>query len=90
VGKQSAVDVFRLLRYWAEEPPAHVILALRYLGERKSNKPKTEAEAMGQLQGAASLMGQAAAPMPQHLREMAGWAEEMQVRLRKGEISARK
>jgi hypothetical protein len=31
--------VFCLFRYWAENPPTHVLLALRYLGEGKKGNP---------------------------------------------------
>lgn len=30
------MNIIGLLKYWREEPPAHVILALRYLGPSKS------------------------------------------------------
>ena len=35
LNEQSACDVIDLLEYWAEEPPAHRLLAMRYLGPSK-------------------------------------------------------
>jgi hypothetical protein len=79
IDDEPAINIFRLLDYWGEEPPTHVILALRYLGQRK---PKTEQEAMDQLAGAQEMLGQGAvAPLPAHLREMAQWADEQRLKL---------
>ncbi|MBS1803511.1 MAG: hypothetical protein JST28_09090 [Acidobacteria bacterium] len=82
IDDEPAVNIFRLLEYWGEEPPTHVILALRYLGQRK---PKTEREAMEQLAGAQEMLGQgAAAPLPPHLRELAQWADGELDKLKRG------
>jgi hypothetical protein len=70
------------MEYWAEEPPTHVILALRYLGERKTNKPKSEHEALDQLRQFAQLTEQPASPLPSHLRELAEWGEAQQAKLK--------
>jgi hypothetical protein len=87
INESSFCDIADLLVYWAEEPPTHVILALRYLGQRK--KPTSENQALEQLAQAAGLMQDAGVmagapqPMPPHLREMAEWAEQQQAKLNK-------
>jgi hypothetical protein len=82
LNETSFSDVAELLAYWAEEPPAHVILALRYLGERKAKQPKSEQEAFDQLHQFAQLAEQPALPLPSHLREMAEWGDQQQALLR--------
>jgi hypothetical protein len=62
-----------------KEPPTHVILALRYLGQHK--KPTTEDEAAGQMHQLAGMVEQNLTPMPAHLRELAQWAEEEAAKL---------
>ena len=81
--ESSSCDIFSLLKYWADEPPTHVILALRYFGERKSLAPKTENEARAQLHGLRQMMGTGAQPLPPQLRAMADWAEEQSAKLNK-------
>lgn len=84
IDEEPSINIFRLLEYWIEEPPAHVILALRYLGERKTKQPKSEQEAFDQLRQFAQLADQPASPLPAHLREMAEWGDAQQAKL-KGE-----
>lgn len=84
LNETSFCDIAELLAYWTEEPPTHVILALRYLGQRKSKKPESEQEAFNQLQQFAQLAEQPALPLPSHLREMAEWGEQQQALLMKG------
>ncbi|MHB8303358.1 MAG: hypothetical protein ACYDC6_11055 [Acidobacteriaceae bacterium] len=59
-----------------------MLLALRYLGERKK-KPVHSDEKFAQdgleLQ---RMMGTATKPMPPHIRAMAEWAEAQQAKLR--------
>lgn len=81
IDNASACDIFALLDYWAEEPPAHVLLALRYFGERKRKAPRTEDEARSQLHGLQQMMGRGAQPLPPQVRAMAEWAEEQQAKL---------
>jgi hypothetical protein len=89
IDDEPAINIFRLLEYWGKEPPTHVILALRYLGQHK--KPTTEDEAAGQMHQLAGMVEQNLTPMPQHLREMAQWAEEEAAKLnRRGKKNGRK
>ena len=81
IDDEPVINIFELLRYWADEPPAHVILALRYLGERK-RKPASARQAREQLGEAASLMGARVAPVSEKTRELVAYAEEMQAKLR--------
>jgi hypothetical protein len=73
IDEEPAINIFKLLEYWAEEPPTHVILALRYLGQKK--KPSSPEAAIDQLQGAMEFMGAPAGPVPEHIRAMADWVE---------------
>lgn len=83
IDEEPVINIFNLLEYWIEEPPAHVTLALRYLGERKK-KPVTEKQAQDQLFAVQQLgPGFESKPMPQHLRDMANWAEEQKAKLKK-------
>ena len=72
-------DVVELLEYWGDEPPAHVTLALRYLGQSKRSKAQpTQAEARSQMAEMAVLPGLASgAPLPPRLREMVQKAEAL-------------
>jgi len=86
IDEEPAVGIFALLRYWAEEPPAHVTLALRYLGERK-RKPASARAAREQLGEAANLMGARIAPVSEKTRELVAHVEEMQAKLRAAQKS---
>jgi hypothetical protein len=79
LNEQSACDVVSLLEYWAEEPPAHVTLALRYLGQGKrgSAKPIDEAQARQDMGQMGQILGQQPAPLPDHLKSMVRIAEQM-------------
>ncbi|HVJ09264.1 MAG TPA: hypothetical protein VM554_12860 [Acidisarcina sp.] len=82
IDEEPVVNIFELLDYWIEEPPTHVILALRYLGERK-RQPVSEDQARDQLLAVQQMgPGFAQQSMPPELREMAQWADEQQDRLR--------
>jgi len=72
-----------LLAYWAEEPPAHVTLALRYLGPRKRGKVIDEDQARQELAQIGQIVGKQARTLPAHLREMVRGAELLK-RQRKG------
>lgn len=61
-----------LFEYWNEWPPQHILLAARYLDRKR--KP-TAAEFQQSFSEAASMMDSAPAPLPQHLRDLAMWAE---------------
>ena len=82
IDEEPVAYILDLLRYWAEEPPTHVLLALRYLGERKKPKAKSEEQMREQMRGLGPMMG-SARPMPAHLREMAEWAAEQEAKLKK-------
>lgn len=70
-----------LLEYWADEPPAHVILAMRYLGDGKRNaKGVTEEEARSDLGQMAGMLGQQPQKLPNHLKSMIQQAEEVKAR----------
>jgi hypothetical protein len=88
IDDEPAINIFKLLEYWGVEPPTHVILALRYLGQHK--KPTSEHEAVGQMHQLAGMVDQNLTPMPQHLREMAQWAEEESAKLNRGKKNGRK
>ncbi len=84
IDDEPVVNIFNLLEYWINEPPAHVILALRYLGERKK-KTKQVAQSeqefrlnMGELCG---MLGRQAQPVSQKTRELVAYAEEMKARM---------
>ncbi len=65
-----------LLDYYAEYPPANVVLSLVHLkrGKRPMRRPMTESAAQGQMRDLSGMLGQSAKRMPDHLREMANWA----------------
>ena len=82
LNESSAGDVVSLLEYWGDEPPAHVTLALRYLGQRKrGRKLVTEQQARQQNAEIAAMPGiTAAVPLPAHLKEMMRGVEEMKAK----------
>lgn len=73
-----------LLRYWADEPPAHVILALRYLGpSARAKRAVTEEQAEQDMNALGGFMGQQARELPASLKQLVATAEELK-RSRKG------
>jgi hypothetical protein len=83
IDDEPAINIFGLLEYWGEEPPTHVILALRYLGQRKA-PAKSDAETENDLAELAVMPGMAAEPVSDKTRELAAYAEEVLTKLRKG------
>lgn len=83
IDDEPAINIFELMRYWAEEPPTHVILALRYLGQKQKRAPISESEARQQLHELGGVMETGAMPLPQALRDAAQWAEAQRERLNK-------
>jgi len=75
------INIAQLLTYWGEEPPTHVILALKYLGERKSKGPKNEGVARDQIREAAGMLGQNVQPVSQRTRDLVAYAEEVKARM---------
>lgn len=70
--------MLELLAYWAEEPPTHVILALRYLGAGKRAKQVSEAQARKDLGEMQTLPGMGmAASLPANVKEMIRQAEQL-------------
>ncbi len=83
IDDEPAINIFELLRYWAEEPPTHVILALRYLGQKRNRASISEHEARQQLHELGGVMETGTTPLPPALREMAQWADAQCERLNK-------
>jgi hypothetical protein len=76
LNQSSFSDVADLLAYWAEEPPTHVILALRYLGAGKRSKQTSEAQTRKELGEMQSLPGMGpAGSASDHVKEMIRSAE---------------
>ena len=73
----SFCDIQELLSYWAEEPPTHVILALRYLGPSKRAKHIDEAQARKDMGEMSRVMGAPPQPLPHNLKEMIRSAEQI-------------
>ena len=86
IDDEPAINIFNLLEYWLDEPPTHVILALRYLGERKrQNKQPVQSEQefqrnMGELCG---MLGRQAQPVSQQTRDLVAYAEEMKAKMQR-------
>ena len=66
----SFCDVKELLDYWEEEPPPHVLLALRYLGQGQRRGGQSEDDLRKDLGEVAHMMGTAPQPLPAHLKAM--------------------
>jgi hypothetical protein len=66
-----------LLSYWVEEPPAHVTLALRYLGPSKKSKQIDESQARADMGEMGLILGMPAQPLPANLKEMIRAAEQI-------------
>jgi hypothetical protein len=78
IDEEPAINIFDLLEYWREEPPTHVILAMRYLGPSKRRKPRvSEEDARKDMGEMARLLGQQARPMPANLKDLVRQAEQM-------------
>lgn len=75
-------DVVDLLEYWRDEPPAHMILAARYLERKPGKRRVTEQEMERQMMELQTVMHAPASPLPEGLREMANWASEQEARLK--------
>ena len=77
---QPIADVLELVAQMNDEPPAHRILAWRYL------KPKvvklTEQQIEQQHTELVGELGQNARKMPDHMKEMLRWAEEQTARMK--------
>jgi hypothetical protein len=73
----SFCDIADLLKYWQEEPPAHVLLALRYLGANKRGKQVNPETARQQLSDLSQFLGQPARPLPAQLKGLIRDAERM-------------
>lgn len=71
----SWCDVKDLLEYWDKEPPAHVLLAMKWLGSDKREQ-KTEEEMRNEMAQLGEFMGPAQ-PMPEYLKELIRKAEQM-------------
>ena len=73
------MNIFALLDYWREEPPTHVILAMRYLGPSKGKKKPqvTEEDARRDMGEMARMLGQTARPLPADLKQMIRQAEQI-------------
>jgi hypothetical protein len=86
IDDEPVVNIFHLLEYWLDEPPAHMILALRYLGERKKqSKQPAQSEQefqqnMGELCG---MLGRQAQPVSQKTRDLVAYAEEMKAKMQR-------
>jgi hypothetical protein len=87
IDDEPVVNIFRLLKYWQEEPPAHVMLALRYLGARKKpgrdsgNPAVTEKQAQAQMHETAAMMG-GVGSAPEGFAEMVEWAAAMEAKVK--------
>lgn len=69
--------MLELLEYWQQEPPAHVLLALRYLGGAKRNSGPTEEQAKQDMGQMTALLGKSPQKLPDHLRRMVEEAEQL-------------
>ena len=84
IDDEPAINIFNLLEYWLDEPPAHVILALRYLGERKkrSRQPaQSEQEFQRNMGELCGMLGRQAQPVSQQTRDLVAYAEEMKAKM---------
>lgn len=83
IDDEPVVNIFQLLEYWKEEPPAHVTLALKYLGPRKKQAEPSEsaADQFGQL---SMTLGMPVQPVSQRTRDLVAYAEEQLKQFREG------
>jgi hypothetical protein len=82
IDDEPVVNIFQLLEYWKEEPPAHVTLALKYLGPHKKQQPvqnESTSDEFGQL---SMTMGMPVQPVSQRTRDLVAYAEEQLARFR--------
>jgi hypothetical protein len=78
IDDEPAVNIFGLLDYWKEEPPTHVILAMRYLGpSSKGGKKRISEEDARKDMGEMSALLGPARPLPPNLKEMIARAEAL-------------
>lgn len=87
IDDEPVIHIFDLLKYWAEEPPTHVILALRYLGQRKKAQPRDAVYAQMQEMGA--MLGQpvTAGKAPADFMDAVNWAEQMRSKVVKQTVN---
>ena len=78
-------DVFDLVDHLNEEPPAHRIMAWRFL--KPKTRKLTEEQIQTQHSELSATLGQAAGKMPEQMKEMLRWMEEQQARLNKNRTS---
>ena len=87
IDDEPVVNIFNLLEYWINEPPAHVILALRYLGERKKQSKQqpvqTELEFQRNMGELCGMLGRQAQPVSQRTRDLVAYAEEMKAKMQR-------
>lgn len=77
IDEESVVNIFDLLKYWQEEPPTHVILALRYLGQKKKANPSKD-QVISQMHELAAMTGQQLVrEAPEGFIDAMQWAERM-------------
>lgn len=69
------------MKYWAEDPPTHVLLALRYLGERKKT-PMSESQMQGKAQELGAMMGGGVEQAPDGFADIVAWVEEKKTKLK--------
>ena len=79
LNESSFSDIAELLGYWRDEPPAHVLLALRYLGPSKNARRAAvdEDQARDDMAALGGMMGKQAQPLPPHLKDLVRSAELM-------------
>ena len=78
IDEEPAVNILGLLDYWKEEPPTHVILAMRYLGPSEGSKQKriSEEDARKDMGEMSKSLGPVR-PLPPNLKQMIELAEQM-------------
>lgn len=78
IDDESISGILELLDYWTEEPPTHVILAMRYLGESRGRKKQpSEEEARRDMGALAGMLGQQPRKLPPELKQMIRNAEQL-------------
>jgi hypothetical protein len=77
IDEEPAVNIFGLLDYWKEEPPTHVILAMRYLGPSQGKKKRVSEEDARKDMGEMSKLLGPARPLPPNLKQMIQQAEQV-------------
>lgn len=77
IDDEPCVNIFKLLKYWVEEPPTHVILALRYLGQKTAKPAISEEQAQQQMADMSQMLGKQARALPPNLAELIRDAEQI-------------